>query len=230
MGGREYRFDSRDSVAVRAAWSRILRKGIQVATEDPERRIEAARFVGFVEGRLRSPAPEAWRAAIVSMELLRNEADGTVDPFFPKTFATKMGPPGSLLMGANRGDWQTQADDLRIKLTQDDRTWNLPASIGRRLAVCRSPSHDLFVASSTEIGGKYQVWRITPAGVSKQIVGRRRMSAGGGISGGHSTGWLDVRLTRRGHLAVFGVSSTVLFVDHIEPSSGQILASFSSAY
>lgn len=66
----EIECESNDSVAVRAAWERVLRtfppERKEEATEVNSR--EAARFLGFLKGRLRIPIPGWWAMALAHIK------------------------------------------------------------------------------------------------------------------------------------------------------------------
>lgn len=58
-----------DSVAIRAAWEVVVRSsspGLDNQTDAPLSREEAARFLGFVEGRLHLSLPEWWQEAVLA--------------------------------------------------------------------------------------------------------------------------------------------------------------------
>lgn len=113
-----------DSVALRAAWERVLRTLPRTRQKDAVRPdlLELARFLGFLEGRLKLSAPEWWHTAL--NEVRAWDADLMCGPFREDLFpyhATEAGlfpakKEDPLLMAPNGVEIGRSGDSLRLTL------------------------------------------------------------------------------------------------------------------
>ncbi len=207
------------AVALAAGWERVRRTMPKAKQQDLVSPDVAAlaRFLGLVEGRIRTPIPEAWEAAVKSTKGSSRMATWFSYPELIEGALKKNRPR------RDAHEWIVEKDRMSIRVPVEDGLGpvdNVAAHLD---------TEAVYIALYGWPPVPYRLLAVDRA--SKKVIWSSKVWAAGGLKAYGGQGWHFAETRLGGEtLTVFGISEGSAYIEVFDKNTGENRCRFSTSY